>query len=197
LIATLPLKECPACKYSLEGLPGSSRCPECGLELDEGTVVHCPSRPWKTCFGLLGSELLLFYLLGPLTYGFLESVLGPALGKYTALAGLVLVPLGTVIQVYLSNRKGRFVAVTSSGIAVRNLHGLVFVSWEDFSMLSIVDTSPWIKRRGQDQTISLRGVFDNRQEMRVFQTAVSHANAAHSRAQRKCQGDSAEPSNSP
>lgn len=35
-----PLNNCPICNYDLIGLPKNHRCPECGFEYDEGTLVR-------------------------------------------------------------------------------------------------------------------------------------------------------------
>jgi len=42
------LKACPRCSYSLKGLPGDHKCPECGLPYDDNTIaVRQNRRGWK------------------------------------------------------------------------------------------------------------------------------------------------------
>jgi hypothetical protein len=38
------LTTCPVCQYDLAGLPRAHRCPECGFEYDEHTVLLRPDR---------------------------------------------------------------------------------------------------------------------------------------------------------
>lgn len=40
----MTLNHCPNCAYSLEGLPASHACPECGLRYDERSFVHVEHR---------------------------------------------------------------------------------------------------------------------------------------------------------
>jgi hypothetical protein len=43
----LPLKECPFCDYSLEGLPVQHKCPECGREGDRRWKLFGSRLGWK------------------------------------------------------------------------------------------------------------------------------------------------------
>jgi hypothetical protein len=54
-----PLTKCPICRYDLTGLPASHRCPECGFEYDETTVVWYAPRDWWTAACLWGIFLFL------------------------------------------------------------------------------------------------------------------------------------------
>lgn len=155
------------------------RCPECGFAYDRETVIARPSKPWKTYFTTLGVEFLFLYLLGPPSLRLLLVLLGPIFAGAVSIVALLLIPAGTVILIHRANRGGRFAAVSRAGLSVRNLRELSTVEWEELSMLSTRDIAPWAKRCGEDQTISLRGIFDSKREMRIFEAAASRARGAY------------------
>ncbi len=58
------LDRCPACRYSLQGLPSVYRCPECGFEYDEGTIILSETVSKTSRWSLLA--LILLFFTGPL-----------------------------------------------------------------------------------------------------------------------------------
>lgn len=174
MILRPPLVNCPVCKYSLQGLPVAHRCPECGFEYDEQTVVFKPKTPWKTCASLLGSQFFAFYFFGFNAMAMAYRMAGP-IASMGILMFFAALPIGTVWWVFRAHRKGRFAAIRRDAIWVRNFEGMVTLPWPDCSMVALSDIQPWIKRRGVDQEISLRGLFDSEVERKVFERVVAAA----------------------
>lgn len=57
------LDRCPACRYSLQGLPSVYRCPECGFEYDEGTIILSETVSKTNRWSLL--LILPMFFMGP------------------------------------------------------------------------------------------------------------------------------------
>lgn len=174
MILRPPLANCPVCNYSLQGLPASHRCPECGFEYDEQTVVFKPKTPWKTCASLLGSEFFVFYFIGVNAMSTAYRMAGP-IASTGILVFFAALPIGTVWWIFRAHRKGRFAAIRRDAIRLRNFEGMIMLPWPDCSMVALNDIQPWLKRRNVDQAISLRGMFDTKAERNAFERVVAAA----------------------
>jgi hypothetical protein len=126
------------------------------------------------CAGLLGMQFGIFYLFG-LNSIALSSRFGGPIGAIMALLIWAAVPVVTLWRVFSAHRKGRFAAVRREGLFVRNLGEMITLPWADCSMVALNDIQPWLKRRGEDQTISLRGLFDSNSEKKIFERVVAAA----------------------
>lgn len=174
MILRPPLASCPVCKYSLQGLPAAHRCPECGFEYNEQTVVFKPSTPWKTCVSLLGTQFFIFYFVGFNAMAMAYRIAGP-IASIGILAAFAALPGLTVWWVVHAHRRGRFAAIRHDALVVRNFDDLERIPWPECSMVAVNDIQPWLKRKGQDRTISLRGFFDSDVERKMFGQVVSAA----------------------
>jgi hypothetical protein len=181
MISTAPFDDCPRCWYLLRGLPSAHRCPECGLAYDENSAVFRSKHPWKTCIGLLLLELLLLHALLPL-WGFLFALFTPLAALLLLFAVLIGLPVATVLFVFRAHRRGRFAAITPSGLIVRNLGDEAFVEWDALTHVAVYDSPPWVQRIGSEERISLRGLFDDRTEARVFDRAMAFARRLYIRS---------------
>lgn len=173
MILRTPFEICPCCAYSLAESPAGQRCPECGLDCDQNTVVFKSSSTLRYPIFLIGVGLGLAFLLGPAAVDFLIAVLGPQVGGLVATVialTVIFLPAGIA---YLNTRHGRFVAVGPSGITIKTGHEISVIPWSDLSRIAMRDSTPWIKRQGQDREIFLRGVFENDQEKSEFESLIS------------------------
>lgn len=124
------LTHCPVCRYSLTGLPRNHRCPECGFEYDQTTVVWRPPvfprwflfMIWMFLFALASTSLdprPLFRRLG--FSGSEASAIVFFLSAVPSFIGLYY-PRGMIV-------------VTARGIGFRGPFGSVdFVPWREIRL---------------------------------------------------------------
>lgn len=167
-----PIDSCPACCYPLTGLPGVYRCPECGFEYDEATIVFKPSSPWRTYVSTLGAAAVLAYFLLPIALSIAVDLLGPTPGYVVSLL-IFGGPLAVLAwRVRRANKIGRFAAMTKSGLFIRNIGGLHVINWDDISTVAVQDMRPWMKRRSKEAIIGLHGILTTPEEKYAFADAV-------------------------
>ena len=92
---------CPACEYSLSGLPREHTCPECGREYTQSDFIETPVigrlPRWAVAFPLVfvllvGARLTFSFIqVGNASFGAVVASLG--------IVGLTLMPLGFVTVV--------------------------------------------------------------------------------------------------
>ena len=119
------LSQCPECAYDLRGLPPPHRCPECGFEYDEFTRVWKPRRPARLYLTLLGSA------------GFVWLWIIPGVGSkgWTDIAWLFAGALWAIALAYqicrcfVSNRRGRYIAIVPGGIRIRTIGESKLIPW--------------------------------------------------------------------
>lgn len=167
-----PIQQCPVCQHSLHDLAAVGRCPECGWEHDETTVVFRPARRWRTYAGVLGTEAVVFYFVCPMVYALLQIDVGARLARLLMLLLMAGVLVGSGVVIYLANRRLRFAAVSQQGIVVRNLGSLQSIAFDEVATLAVRDWPPSISRRQEASRISLRGLFDSRAEAETFERLV-------------------------
>ena len=173
MICRPPIVACPACNYPLTGLPTAHRCPECGFEYDEATIVFKPSRPWMTYVGTLGLAVVLLYFYAPIVGGLTLGTAGTVAASVVMFL-IVAAPLAVLAwRIRRANRLGRFAALTKDGLFVRNIGGLTKVDWDDISTVAVNDMRPWLKRRSEEAAIGLHGILTTREEKRAFAEAIA------------------------
>lgn len=170
-----PPDTCPECGYRLTGLPAAHRCPECGFEYDEHTVIFRPSRTWTIYALALALPAFLAYLFSGVLFVAIAGLIGHRLALVLCPTVAFCVLLLVVVQLWRSNRRGRFVAVTPAGIVGRTHLRHFRVPWSGFGSMSTIDIAPWIKPRGDAADIKLPGIFDNQAEKDRFREAVETA----------------------
>ena len=139
-------------------------------------MVFKPSGPWKTVLALIAIELaVMFYFVGPFPIALAIALSGAGAGAVAMLLLYVAIPLVTLWVVFRAHRRGRFIAVQGVGITMRNFRDTITLPWLECSMIAVHDIQPWIKRRSDDQSISLRGLFDSPFERKVFERVVAAA----------------------
>lgn len=183
MITIPPLFSCPVCNYSFRGLPSAGCCPECGFQYDEHTVVLRPRKPWKTYIGMFAIEAGLIYLLGPPFLTLLTLVCGVVVSALLSVSLALAILVATGIVVFQANRRSRFAAVTPMGVVIRNLGAKKHIAFEEIALFAARDAVPWIKQRNSDEIISLRGLYDAREELSVFGNALSQAMSGAQNAQ--------------
>jgi len=119
------LEKCPVCNYSLRTLPIAHRCPECGFAFDEHTEVWRP-RSFRRYWASTGGLVLLCQLpnmlntarRGPRSFFFWIAM------AYVALTAIM---IWIVIR---SFRLGPFIAITPTGVRLRDRFGVKDYPWE-------------------------------------------------------------------
>jgi len=126
-----PLTNCPACRYDLTGLPADHRCPECGFEYDETTIMwHGSRRWWITAF--LWVVLLCMLAAIVIDLSGLSRFTGDPRARFVGVAFAVGV-LWLVFDWYWSRP---FVAMAKYGIVFRDIgrRRIRTVAWTEFWM---------------------------------------------------------------
>ena len=169
--------ECPACGYSLRGLPDSYRCPECGFEYDERTRVWRPETPWK---GLAATATVTIGLTGIMLLRTLRAWMSG--GSPEAWDAVSLLVLGgssvyCVQRLYSRSRRGRCVAVGRTGVFVRTLDEEGLILWEE--IVGVERVSRWVQeerkefiatlvRRGSLRGVEVDKIFSSEAERTEF-----------------------------
>lgn len=167
------LDRCPACRYSLQGLPSVYRCPECGFEYDDKTlVVEMFDRPWKN--PLLGAEILmLMYLALGLSYQLMNATVNffTWLNLVVFISASVLFFLG-----FDAFRYPPMVVVSPVGVLLR--HGSKVPQVHLWSTITDVTFHPRGKKFGVcflilgDEYVSLQAYMTTRLRSQSFFLAV-------------------------
>jgi len=165
------LTHCPACDYDLRGLPGRYRCPECGFEYDEGTLVWRPRTRNRV---YLWGPLCLMLCVGVLTRAYHLFNIRPV--RTSDISILIICALGlvwTLAWLYHLRHGGSFVAVTRRGVWARNYRGLFFAAWRQVRDVSNTLGVPAVYCHGKVVGFELDGVFESRDEIAEFYNAVA------------------------
>lgn len=177
LIVESPIRKCPVCNYPLTGLPPAHRCPECGFEYDETTVVFRLRKPWK-----------LYVLLIPMAAALLINGWGffflpgdhwqPGWSRSIRVTCLLLMVTGGVYglaRTWQGNRRGRFIAVSRRSIAVRNYKDAEPIAWDNLAHINLTTTPPWLRRREPEKKISLQGLVRTAADRYALRRAIMAA----------------------
>jgi hypothetical protein len=150
-------------------MPG--RCPECGLALDDKTVVFVRSRIRRWTLERLGMSVFLFWVLTPIWSMALLAVLGVFFLILHSPGGpwiLGFLAVASASLYFFRNKQPRFIAITQEGLVVRNKGDQQTIARNDISIFAIDDVPPTIKLKGSDLLISLDGVFSSNIERERF-----------------------------
>jgi len=128
-------------------------------------------------------EFMLSYFFVSVFFNSLGTYMTYKTAAFAAFALIVMIPVLTVLVVLLANRQHRFAAVTPKGVVVRNLRNQDFVAFDDISIVALRDTPPWIKHRGIDRLIVLKGLCDTEDELKIFEEAISRARSKDSQTE--------------
>lgn len=123
-----PLKLCPVCRYSLEGLPRAHRCPECGLAYDEFSFASYPRSLWWYAWPAL-------ILMAPQWVNMFNLL---RFGRWWGIALLSILIVGIAFLV-VAYRRRPFVAATPGGLMIRCWLRVRTYSWD--SVLRTVRTT--------------------------------------------------------
>ncbi len=189
-----PQDKCLECDYSLEGLPGPHRCPECGAAYDDATTIFRPKIRWKNYIPHFGVLFYVVYLIGS-NWRVLVGWLGLWGSVIAVAASIVLLVLRTVRLVRRFQERPCQAALTQEALVVRTQgQSIVRLPYDEIAFVSIVDMHPWVQRkqgggdshlRPTEQT-SLGGIFERNSEMKAFKRMVEE------RMKRESAGRSAE-----
>jgi hypothetical protein len=124
--------KCVRCDYSLEGLPVEYVCPECGLPFDKRLPVWRPGITKKIVGQLVVLVLYCAYTTMIYRMSSVRSV-GDVFGK--ALVMVLCVSFGAWwgISIWRLYRRGELLAVSPTGVFIRDVFRLKFVPWSNIS----------------------------------------------------------------
>ncbi len=171
------LDHCLSCGYSLHGLPDAHRCPECGTAFDRRTRIWRQKSPWKIVAGSVTGFLIFLPFYAAQVLGMCMQLLGTVLGIVVFVALVVVSPAVSIAWAIAAHRRGILVAVKPDGVFIRRGKKSWNIPYAEIAFVSIVDTQPWIQRRGAGEQITLTGCFADRREMEAFKRAVEEARA--------------------
>jgi hypothetical protein len=167
-----PVKTCPACGYSLEGLPRRHCCPECAFEYDESTRCWRPSR----FFDFARTSLLGFMIVTASALLMETTAWITPLRRQYLMAGLS-IWLVTIVRDMLTYRNRPFVATTSKGVVYRtgrDQHR--FIEWRMICGLERrkvgARTRLWLRLHDQGRAIELSSMFARGQAVDCFAILV-------------------------
>lgn len=176
-----PQDKCLECDYSLEGLPGPHRCPECGVAYDDVTTIFRPKIRWKNYIPHFGVLFYVVYLVGS-NWRMFVAWLGVWGAVVAVAAFFALLVLRTVRLVRRLQERPCQAALTRDALVVRTQgQRIVRLPYDEIAFVSVVDTHPWVQRkqgrgrgahlRPTEQT-DLRGIFQRDSEMKAFKRMV-------------------------
>ena len=189
---------CPLCDYDLKGLPTEHKCPECGYEYDNATIV----LPCWTSKGKRTSWLTRMFLLSIVGLGILALLLLSGLPTLPPLVLFLSLPIYLtfliLIAYYLAKtlirRKGKpdaVVAISGVGLGIRTKPdepGSI-ASWNEYESVKIrrvgreVHALMLYRRRGTGRgPVPLYLIFESqRVDKQILQREMErHINAARS-----------------
>ncbi len=168
------LDRCPDCARWWHGLPPAGRCPDCGFEYDEHTVVWRSDESW--------GRLALVYTGAGLVAGVAVSVLyrlsveDAPFPLLPLLLGVIAPALGLAVRRLIGGRiTGRFVALTTQGIVVGTRGRPRLVRWEEFDRLIEERGVPKLRCHGSSVPIPIDDVFESASELAAFAGALREA----------------------
>ncbi len=161
---------CPSCAYSLKGLPGAHKCPECGLGYDERSTVwraRVPKATWMGLLGFLGGAPTVFQILlnGPME----KREVFP--WSYMFVVLYVGAFIGLLVYILRITRRGLPVAATADGVVLR-LGRMIppFIPWSNISHAQYVTVirgmygGVALFLKSERKTLDVYGVFKNKRE---------------------------------
>lgn len=172
------LSRCPDCRYYLTGLPTRHRCPECGFEYDEFTIVWESGHRWfhyaaYFCVLIWPTIILVKIIVQLLRHRVPSSIdaIGVSVCLPLALSGLLI--LRRIDQ------RGRFAAVSPKGLFVRDVAKTRHVPWSELDVDAM--------RRGLSFTRggiagiwrTFMNVLDSRSDRADFMEAAERAMAMY------------------
>ena len=124
---------CPACRYSLRGLPARHACPECGFRYDKDACLVVPRQVGRIIYGVASTAM---FLAGLFLWWWGVRGIGPLLS-------LTIGFIGIVGSVWHLRRCNRFILVSINELRVVDFHAQERV----FPMSQIVDAK-WSRISG-------------------------------------------------
>ncbi|HKQ46601.1 MAG TPA: hypothetical protein VJZ71_00865 [Phycisphaerae bacterium] len=121
---------------------------------------------------LLSTQFFIFYFVGFNLMAMAYRMAG-SIASIGILAAFAAMPGLTIWWVVHAHRRGRFAAIRHDALFVRNFDELERIPWPECSMVALDDIQPWLKQKGQDRTVSLRGFFDSDVERKLFGQVIS------------------------
>lgn len=169
-------RRCPECLYDLTGLPQRHRCPECGAEYDERTLVWRVRRPWALYIGLGVLALVLLQQVGVMVFVGRRGGLPPLPGLLLGAAG-VMIAAGFVLW---NLRAGLYLAISPRGLSGRIVNGHLRVPWDELRTIE-VGLGVFVHRVGGLAPQQLSGLFTSLDDARGFRDAVLEAKTFYTR----------------
>ncbi len=163
------LTACPICGYSLAGLPGEHRCPECGFAYDESMRVWMRS---KAPTGLTNTFFLMaaFFLVSDVVTRLVEG----SSFSLSNFAKPMLFAMGGVISHRYAARE-RYLVVGATGVVVCNFtSGPKWYPWEAVERVSF----GFIHARNKDGKRQREPIYPGwnvrMEERRAFRQCLEH-----------------------
>lgn len=161
-----PPKSCPCCRYDFTGLPAAYRCPECGFEYDEHTIVWRARNPWRPMLAAAGFVLPTLMA----TWTTIRLVTGRYVGPgelFGTIAIFATVATFSIV-IYRQNRRGRFVAINPVGV-----HGRAY--YRDVVVPKLDQRGVRITYQHKSFGVTIPQVFDHEHDFADFRDAIALA----------------------
>ncbi len=162
-----PLKNCPACRYSLRGLPTQHQCPECGKKIADGTIVIRPARAWMPF-----SRMLILFLCMSV---FLLPYLSGATSQFYGRNGPIFVEIFFMTwaacllpSVWTAFRDGFYLLLDEDGIELHAHRLQRRAAWGLVQKATPVERTAQIVFSESADRKTIRGVFESPAEARAF-----------------------------